>query len=89
MSSDNHLINLNLADRDWYLDELYIDWRAASAEADASYSAWKAWPHRDLYAPYIAATDQADAAADHLAAAQRPDRAAHRRPSRRRLFAWV
>ena len=87
MSSHNHPINLDLADRDWYLDELYIDWRSASAEADAAYSAWKAWPDRDRYAAYIAATDQADAAAEHLAAAHHRDRGADARSARRRLFA--
>jgi hypothetical protein len=59
--------NLDLADRHWYLAELYTAWRAASADADAAYSAWQASADRDRYAAYVAATDQADAAAEHLA----------------------
>lgn len=62
------LTDLALADRDWYLDELYIAWREASAEADIAFTAWKRFPDHDRYAVYVAATDQADAAAIHLAA---------------------
>ena len=58
--------DLELADR-WYLGELYVDWHAASSHADAAYDAWKARPDRDRYASYVAATDQADAAAMELA----------------------
>jgi hypothetical protein len=57
-----------LTDHDWYVDELYFAWRAASAEADAAYAAWTARPDRDRYARYVAATDRADAAAEQLAA---------------------
>jgi hypothetical protein len=62
------LTDLALADQDWYVDELYIAWRAASVEADAAFTAWKRLPDRDRYAAYVAATDRADAAAIHLAA---------------------
>jgi hypothetical protein len=62
------LTDLAVADRDWYLEELYIAWRAASAEADVAFTAWKRLPDRDHYAVYLAATDQADAAAMQLAA---------------------
>jgi hypothetical protein len=62
------LADLALADQDWYLDELYIAWRAASAEADIAFAAWKRLPDRDRFAVYVAATDQADAAAIRLAA---------------------
>jgi hypothetical protein len=64
-----------LADRDWYLEELYIAWRAASIDADAAYWAWRASPDGDRYAAYVAATDQADAAAEHLAAEHARSRA--------------
>jgi hypothetical protein len=83
----SHSLDLDLADRDWYLDELYVGWRAASTEADAAYSAWKAWPDRDRYAGYVAATDRADAAVDHLAAAHELDRIPGRRSAIVRLFA--
>jgi hypothetical protein len=62
---------LAVADRDWFLEELRIAWRAASAEADRAYTAWKRLPNRDRYAVYVAATDQADAAAIQLAAEHR------------------
>jgi hypothetical protein len=61
------LADLALADQDWYLDELYIAWRAASAEADIAFAAWQRRSDRDRYAVYVAATDQADAAAIRLA----------------------
>jgi hypothetical protein len=60
--------DLALADREWFLEELYIAWRAASAEADFAFTAWQRLPDRDGYAVYVAATDQADAAAMALAA---------------------
>jgi hypothetical protein len=71
----------DLADRHWYLEELYIAWRAASAEADAAYAGWRASPDRDRYTAYIAATDQADAAGAHLAEEHARDRSANRRHS--------
>ncbi|MBV9193371.1 MAG: hypothetical protein JO168_04440 [Solirubrobacterales bacterium] len=89
MSSSSRPVDLDLADRDWYLDELYIDWRAASAQADAAYSAWQASPAPDRYAAYVAATDQADAATDQLAAAHACERAAARPSVRQRLFGWT
>jgi hypothetical protein len=67
-----------LADRDWYLEEVYIAWRAASAEADAAYGAWRAVPNGDRYAVYVAATDQADAAAEQLAIEHARSRALRR-----------
>jgi hypothetical protein len=62
------LSELALADQDWYLDELYIAWREASAQADITFAAWQRLPDGDRYAIYVAATDQADAAAMALAA---------------------
>jgi hypothetical protein len=32
------LADQQLADREWYLEELYIDWRSASGEAEAAYA---------------------------------------------------
>jgi hypothetical protein len=75
------IADLELADQDWFLDELYIAWRAAATEADIACVAWRRVPDRDSYALYVAMTDQADAAALALAAehsrlpARRPPRA--------------
>lgn len=57
----------SLTDNDWCLEELYAAWRAASAEADNAYAAWSLQPDGDRYAAYVAATERADAAVDHLA----------------------
>lgn len=76
------LIDLDLVDREWPPRGLYLEWRAASAQADAAYAAWKASPTGDRYAAYVAATDQADAATDQLAVSARVARAIRTRRNR-------
>jgi hypothetical protein len=51
-------------------EELHAAWRAARAEANGAYDAWRRHPARDTYAIYRAAEDRADAAQDALTAAE-------------------
>jgi acyl-CoA reductase-like NAD-dependent aldehyde dehydrogenase len=51
----------------WVAAELRHVRRAAQAEADEAYEAWRHHPRRATYAAYRAAQDRADAAQDHLA----------------------
>ena len=44
------------------VDELFVAWSAARAEANLAYDAWCRSPGRDRYAVYRAAEDRADAA---------------------------
>jgi hypothetical protein len=66
--------------RDWYLAELYVAWRDATAQADDAYAAWREAPGPDEYAAYVAATDREEAAADHLASAHATPRGPIGRP---------
>ena len=45
-------------------------WRAAEQDARQAYSEWKAWPGVGRHAAYLAASDQADAAAASLCCAR-------------------
>ena len=58
-----------------FVDELFVAWSAARAEANIAYDEWCAHPGRLGYAIYRAAEDRADAAEAALALA-----AAHDRP---------
>ena len=49
------------------LDEVFVVWSAARAEANLAYDAWCAVPGADAYAVYRAAEDRADAAEADLA----------------------
>ena len=51
---------------DWMLGELCDSWRAAEAEAEAAYQAWKHTPGPDAYVIYRAAEDRAHAAQEAL-----------------------
>jgi hypothetical protein len=44
------------------LDEAFVLWSAARAEANLAYDAWCGFPGADAYAVYRAAEDRADAA---------------------------
>jgi hypothetical protein len=50
------------------LDELFVLWSVARAEANLAYDAWRLHPGAEAYAGYRAAEDRADAAQDALAA---------------------
>jgi hypothetical protein len=50
------------------LDEAFVLWSAARAEANLAYEAWCAAPGPNAYAVYRAAEDRADAAESELAA---------------------
>jgi hypothetical protein len=52
---------------DWVGGELRFVRRAAQAEAERAYAAWRHHPRGATYATYRAAQDRADAAQDHLA----------------------
>jgi len=49
------------------LEEAFVLWSAARAEANLAYDDWCAWPGADSYAVYRAAEDRADAAEAELA----------------------
>jgi hypothetical protein len=49
------------------LDEAFVLWSAARAEANLAYDAWCATPGPNAYAVYRAAEDRADAAEMELA----------------------
>ncbi|MDA0185286.1 hypothetical protein OJ997_33585 [Solirubrobacter phytolaccae] len=49
------------------LEEVFVLWSAARAEANEAYDAWCACPGCDAYAVYRAAEDRADAAETELA----------------------
>jgi len=49
------------------LEEVFVLWSAARAEANLAYDAWCAMPGLDAYAVYRAAEDRADAAEADLA----------------------
>ena len=49
------------------LDEVFVLWSAARAEANDAYDAWCARPGCTAYAVYRAAEDRADAAETELA----------------------
>jgi hypothetical protein len=49
------------------VDEVFVMWSAARAEANLAYDAWCARPGADAYAVYRAAEDRADAAEAALA----------------------
>ena len=49
------------------LDEVFVLWSAARAEANDAYDAWCARPGAESYAVYRAAEDRADAAETELA----------------------
>ena len=49
------------------LEEVFVVWSAARAEANDAYAAWCAQPSRLAYAVYRAAEDRADAAETELA----------------------
>ena len=51
------------------LDEVFVLWSAARAEANLAYAAWCAMPGLEAYAVYRAAEDRADAAEADLATA--------------------
>ena len=48
------------------LEEVFVLWSAARAEANLAYDAWCASPGRDAYFVYLAAEDRADAAETEL-----------------------
>ena len=52
---------------DWVGGELCYVRRAAQADAERAYAAWRQTPGAAAYAAYRAAQDRADAAQDHLA----------------------
>jgi hypothetical protein len=54
------------------LDELFVIWSAARADANLAYDAWCADPGANSYAVYRAAEDRADAAETALQHAARP-----------------
>jgi hypothetical protein len=49
------------------LEEVFVLWSAARAEANVAYDDWCASPGADAYAVYRAAEDRADAAETELA----------------------
>ena len=49
------------------LEEVYVLWGAARAEANEAYDAWCEAPGTDAYVVYRAAEDRADAAESELA----------------------
>ena len=49
------------------IEESFVLWSAARAEANLAYDAWCAAPGPDAYAVYRAAEDRADAAETELA----------------------
>jgi hypothetical protein len=51
----------------WVAGELRYVRRAAQADAERAYDAWRQHPRGATYAAYRAAQDRADAAQDHLA----------------------
>ena len=51
------------------LEEAFVLWSAARAEANLAYDAWCRAPGPDAYTVYRAAEDRADAAFEALAAA--------------------
>jgi hypothetical protein len=51
----------------WVAGELRYVRRAAQADAERAYDAWRQHPRAATYAAYRAAQDRADAAQDHLA----------------------
>ena len=55
------------AEQSWVGGELRFVRRAAQAEAERAYDAWRRHPRPATYAVYRAAQDRADAAQDHLA----------------------
>ena len=55
------------------LDEAFVLWSAARAEANLAYEAWCASPGSNAYAVYRAAEDRADAAEAELAATRAGD----------------
>ena len=54
-------------DAHWRVDEHFLVWAGARAEANDAYAAWRERPGREPYAVYLAAEDRADAAEDALA----------------------
>jgi hypothetical protein len=58
---------------DELVGELAAVWWAARAESNDAYEHWSRAGGADAYAAYRAAEDRADAAADGLAAATRPE----------------
>ena len=56
----------------WVVGELCYVRRAAQAEAERAYEAWRQHPRATTYVAYRAAQDRADAAQDHLAQWLRP-----------------
>ena len=54
-------------DVDWRLDEHFLVWAGARAEANEAYAAWRERPGGEPYAVYLAAEDRADAAEEALA----------------------
>ena len=55
------------------LEEVFVLWSAARAEANLAYDAWCEAPGLDAYAVYRAAEDRADAAESDLALATAND----------------
>ena len=55
------------------LEEVFVLWSAARAEANLAYDAWCDAPGPDAYVVYRAAEDRADAAETDLAAATAND----------------
>jgi hypothetical protein len=55
------------------LEEVFVLWSAARAEANLAYDAWCSAPGLDSYAVYRAAEDRADAAETDLADASARD----------------
>jgi hypothetical protein len=55
------------------LEEVFVLWSAARAEANLAYDAWCAIPGPEAYAVYRAAEDRADAAEADLASATAND----------------
>ncbi len=49
------------------LEELFVLWSAARAEANLAYDAWCSAPGRDAYAVFLAAEDRSNAAEAELA----------------------
>ncbi len=54
-------------DADWRVDEHFLVWAGARAEANDAYAAWRERHGRERYAVYLAAEDRADAAEEALA----------------------
>jgi hypothetical protein len=66
---------LRAAPRDWVAEELIYVWREAQTEARRAYEDWRCAPGPGAFTVYRALQDQADAAADELAATSRSSRA--------------